>query len=196
MPGKLKNGGTPEPKLSLPQRKDIFQRFCSGDASAKELAAEYGVGLSTVYKVLYRSRFKDAYKIRCEQERDLAKLKLQMVQNEMLDKLLEVARMPLDSKNAYAIINASNSLLDRAGVRAEEQEQSINIQLDGGVGLTIGMPATAGEIEEPAPVKLPADIVEEPESTAALPEPEDIPESEKYNVFEYGYARDEYIELD
>lgn len=204
MPGKLRNGGTTEPKLTAAQKKDMFKRFCSGDSTAKELAAEYNVSPSSVYKVLYSARYRDAYKLRCEQERDLAKLKLQMVQNEMIDRLLEVARMPLNGKGVYAVINAANSLLDRAGVKAEEQEQSINIQLDGGIGLNIGMPTSAGDIEgaKTPPIKLPEDVdgyddaAGSSPAPSALPEPDDIPESEKYNVFEYGYARDEYIELD
>lgn len=130
----------PQQKLSDKQRREVVRRYVDDGDTVKELADEYGVNRSTIYRVLCSEE--NANRIKALKEARLAQAQIRLMEQaeKALDRNEEILNTQYDPAYQYLWQNATRDTLDRAGIKApKEDKQDISITFAGG-GFDVGMP--------------------------------------------------------
>ena len=145
---------TPRRKLTKTQARKMLKLYFEEGATVKELAKEFGIGERTVYTYLSDSELLNEQDARINRRLLLAKGKLASIQPEALDTMIELMREEKYKESApYITQNASRDLMDRGGLKLEE-ERDDGVTFDfSGTGIELGMPEKEAEPEDVEEIK-------------------------------------------
>lgn len=135
----------PNKKLTDEQRREVVHKYVEEYETVTELAKEYDVNRSTIYRILGDEEH--AGRIKALADARLAQAKIRILEQvpAALDRNEEILNTNYDPAFQYLWQNAIRDTLDRAGIKAQKEEkQDINITFAGG-GFDVGMPEDDGD---------------------------------------------------
>ena len=129
--------GTVKKRLSKSVREEIALEYYSHSVTQRQLAAKYGVSLSTIHNIVNNLKFMKMARDHLDKEMQKADLRRQIAilqavnaAPEAIQQIIKISQQDIDStpmQYQYVIQNAAQQILDRAGVKAVNEENGNEI---------------------------------------------------------------------
>ena len=129
-----------EKKLTDEQRKEIAESYFANDKTLLQLAAEYDVSKTTIWRVIHNSGIMEEEERKADIRTRFSLLKLKNASTDAVEKLLNMLEKERDAKSEYIDIQLIQQVLDRAGVRVvKEDKQDLKVHISTGE-IRLGVP--------------------------------------------------------
>ena len=129
-----------EKKLTDEQRKEIAESYFANDKTLLQLAAEYDVSKTTVWRVIHNSGIMEEEERKADIRTRFSLLKLKNASTDAVEKLLNMLGKERDARRGYIDIQLIQQVLDRAGVRVvKEDKQDLKVHISTGE-IKLGVP--------------------------------------------------------
>jgi predicted DNA-binding protein YlxM (UPF0122 family) len=129
-----------EKKLTDEQRKEIAESYFANDKTLLQLAAEYDVSKTTIWRVIHNSGIMEEEERKADIRTRFSLLKLKNASTDAVEKLLNMLEKERDAKSEYIDIQLIQQVLDRAGVRVvKEDKQDLKVHISTGE-IKLGVP--------------------------------------------------------
>lgn len=134
-------------KLSDKQCKEILHRYVDECETVEDLAKEYGVNKSSIYRALQRPAAAEAMKNLREAQLAAEQLRLSRLVPKAINRVEEILDTDFDDNHKYLHQQTAVDIMNRMGLKEQKNEkQDINITFAGG-GFEVGMPENGDESE-------------------------------------------------
>lgn len=139
----------PNEKLTDEQKEEIVYEYLYGSTpTTAELAAKYGVSKSTISRVLSHSQTLHKLEQRAKISAQRALIRAQLNSDDIMRLTIEDAKKTREDRFGYLHQNARREVLDRAGIRAKDSEEStLTIRFADGAGFDMGETADVEIVE-------------------------------------------------
>lgn len=148
---------TPRPPATDEEKIEAVRLYFEENWYQKDIAKKFHTKQQVVSRWLNEPEVLERYEQRMRAKAIRSRIRVLQATEKAVDVQVGYLGRELPQNMEYLRQNAARDILDRGNIRVapDSEAAQINVVLDG-VNLTLGMPPSAGEIEEPtAPLALP-----------------------------------------